>query len=760
MASTENTKANKDTRDQQSEEAVSRAPGEEQLDDPAGLDIDLATEAQGSDFGNIHLGHQRENVAGTLDDMANEPFDGSTTQWNSEFVGLSRQPSTIDSLISTEGQGSPVDIGLTPSNLGSSTGVLTTPSADFESISFDIGGPIDVSYVVPEDGAGQKGGDFANVFSVGAPRIDPADQGETDTGAEQSPTSEASPPETAPPVTGAPEAGASDPDPVEEPVGENDDDQDEGQPTVSASDAPVAPPVAAADEASTEEPESENHVPEVVEPGAAQDTPEDATFSFDASEHFSDSDAGDTLTYTFAGPTWLSIDENGVLSGTPTNDNIGETSVTVTATDSSGASVDVSFTVTVDNVNDAPETTNIDDQSAAEDASFSYDASAHFSDVDAGDALSYTLEGPDWLSVDAEGYLSGTPENGDVGDTSVTVTATDASGDVVSTTFTLTVDNENDAPTVTAIVDQSASEDVAFTYDASAHFSDVDAGDALSYTLEGPGWLSIDEDGTLTGTPPDGSDGVSAVTVTATDTSGESISTTFEINVADTLVPDENDFDDALPGGAVSDGLTQQADVYVASDEGEVLNALQSDDIVYAQGGDDRMHGHGGDDTLYGQVGDDDLDGDNGNDVLYGGSGNDDLSGNNDDDTLYGGSGDDKLTGGNGNDILIGGSGSDAAVGGNGDDIFVLSEGDGAGNTFEGGSNGAWTDAIEVTGADGSGSPDDAWTIVLEDGQSWEIDTEAGSLDLGDDISGTITLGDGTSIDFSELERIEWGSGG
>lgn len=626
--------ADRDARDQQSEDAVSTRPVEDGPDDPTDQDILPSSADLDGDFANIHMGNQRESLPGTLDGSRDVPFDGPK-EWASEFTNLSRQPSVIDSLISTEsGRGSD-DPALAPQGLQSGPGFLTTPATDADVFSVQTGAPVDVSHIV-RGGAGQSENGFVNAFAYGA---DPsaaapatADETPVDSGEVGAPVSEGDVPPAFEPELSVPpgESDASEPD-VSNPV-------------------PAEP---------------------VAEPVAAQGASEDASFTFDASEHFSDADAGDTLSWTVEGPAWLTIDDNGILSGTPTNDNVGETSVTITATDSSGAAADVSFTLTVDNVNDAPEATAIDDQSGMEDASFTYDASAHFSDVDAGDTLSYSVSGPDWLSIDASGNLSGTPDNGDVGDTSVTVTATDASG--------------------------------------------------------------------------------------------ESVATTFEINVADTVVvdtSDENDFDDALPEGEATGELTKNADIYVGTDEDEVLNAKASDDLVYAQGGDDRMHGQGGDDTLYGQAGDDDLDGDNGDDVLYGGSGNDDLSGNNDDDTLYGGSGDDTLTGGNGNDILIGGSGTDTADGGGGHDIFMLSEGDGSGNSFAGGAGGSWTDAIEVTGADGSGSPDGAWTIVLEDGQSWEIDSESGSLDLGDDVSGTITLGDGTTIDFSELERIDWGSGG
>lgn len=766
-----------DARDQSSQETAFRKPGEEDIDDPTGQDIVPPSASLEGDFANIHMGHQRETLPGTLDGSDYTPFDAQQG-WVSEFTNLSRQPATIDSLINTEPDRAGDTLAPQPQGLQSGPGVLTGSSSDAEIYSVQSEGPIDISHIV-SGATGQAGGGFVNGFAYGAaasPLVEPTTD-ETSSGAEEAeapglppalePLSENDIPPVSEPEPAAPATGPVSAEPGEPELSVQPPEKPE---TPAAPETPADPdPVAG--EPGLVESEPENQAP-VAEPVSDQGAAEDATFTFDASAHFSDADAGDTLTYTLDGPAWLTVDESGVLSGTPTNDNVGETSVTVTATDSSGASVDVSFTLTVDDVNDAPEATPIDDQSIQEDASFSYDASSHFSDVDAGDTLTWSVSGPDWLSIDENGELHGEPTNDDVGEVSVTITATDASGASTDSSFLITVDNENDAPEASPIEDQNAPEDASFSYNASTHFSDIDAGDSLSYTVLGPDWLSIDADGNLSGTPADGDDGLSTVTVTATDASGASVSTSFEINVADTVVDvvevpdvpvdtsDENDFDDALPEGEATNELTKDPDIYVATDDDEVLNAKGSDDLVYAQGGDDRMHGQGGDDTLYGQAGDDDLDGDNGNDVLYGGSGSDNLNGNNGDDTLYGGSGDDILTGGNGDDVLIGGSGTDTARGDGGHDIFILSEGDGAGNSFAGGAGGSWTDAIEVTGADGSGSPEEAWTIVLEGGQEWEIDSEAGSLDLGDDVSGTITLGDGTTIDFSELERIEWGSGG
>ncbi|MDQ8201302.1 putative Ig domain-containing protein, partial [Pelagicoccus enzymogenes] len=185
-------------------------------------------------------------------------------------------------------------------------------------------------------------------------------------------------------------------------------------------------------------------------------------FSIDLSESFSDIDAGDTLSYSATLengdplPDWLTLDnETGELSGTPENGDVGTISISVTATDSAGASVSDSFTIQVENTNDGPVATTLADQVIDEDSAFSLDASTAFEDVDAGDTLTFsaTLENgaplPSWLSIDSEtGELSGTPENGDVGAISVTVTATDEAGETASSNFSIQVENTNDGPTV------------------------------------------------------------------------------------------------------------------------------------------------------------------------------------------------------------------------------------------------------------------------------------------------------------------------
>ena len=106
----------------------------------------------------------------------------------------------------------------------------------------------------------------------------------------------------------------------------------------------------------------------------------------------------------------------------------------VTATDTGNLSVSDSFTLTVNNVNEAPTVAApLANQQATEDAPFSLVVpTGTFADVDPGDTLTYSAtlaDGaalPTWLSFDpTTRTLSGTPLNSDVGTLAITVTATD-----------------------------------------------------------------------------------------------------------------------------------------------------------------------------------------------------------------------------------------------------------------------------------------------------------------------------------------------
>ena len=226
---------------------------------------------------------------------------------------------------------------------------------------------------------------------------------------------------------------------------------------------------------------------------------EDSAYSYTFT--VSDVDPSDTLTLSAPTlPAWLSFDTGtGVLSGTPSNAEVGDHNVVLRVNDGT-VDVDQNFTITVSNSNDAPTITSTALTNATEDSAYSY--SFTVSDVDSGDTLTLSAPTlPAWLSFNpTTGVLSGTPSNAEVGDHNVVLRVNDGTVDV-DQSFTVTVSNSNDAPTITSTALTNVTEDSAYSYTFTV--SDVDAGDSLTLSAPTlPAWLSFDTGtGVLSGTP-------------------------------------------------------------------------------------------------------------------------------------------------------------------------------------------------------------------------------------------------------------------
>lgn len=124
-----------------------------------------------------------------------------------------------------------------------------------------------------------------------------------------------------------------------------------------------------------------------------------------------DPDKDDRIAFTFeAAPAWLSIDRtSGEVRGTPKNDDVGASTVTIVATDLAGATDKLTYTLTVENVNDPPFFVSKPITIAYVDSL--YDYTIRVDDIDADDELKVRLLlGPQWLTLDAnELLLRGTP---------------------------------------------------------------------------------------------------------------------------------------------------------------------------------------------------------------------------------------------------------------------------------------------------------------------------------------------------------------
>ncbi len=469
-----------------------------------------------------------------------------------------------------------------------------------------------------------------------------------------------------------------------------------------------------------------NEAPIVAVPLANQTALEDIAFTFAVpGSTFTDVDLGDVLTYSAtladgtALPTWLSFDPiTSTFSGTPGNTEVGTLALAVTATDQSNLSASTGFTLTIQNVNDAPTVaTPLPDQTAAEDSAFTLTIpTTTFADEDVihGDVLTYgaTLADgsplPAWLSFNSTTRtFSGTPLNSNVGTLALRVTATDTGNLSASDTFSLTVTNVNNAPTVTnPVADQTAAEDTALTMTIpSTTFADEDLihGDVLTYsaTLGNgsplPAWLSFNSTTrTFSGTPGAGDAGSLQIAVTATDSGNLSATDQFAL--------------------AISGPLPQ------------TVIGTAGNDVLTGGRGDDTLTGLAGNDTLQGGAGNDLLDGGTGTDTMQGGTGNDiyvlDVAG--DVVTELANAGTDTvqssitatlganvehltLTGtanlnGTGNvldNILTGNSGTNVLTGGAGNDTYVVGAGDTVVENAGGGtdtvqSSVAWTLSLNV----------------------------------------------------------------
>ena len=281
---------------------------------------------------------------------------------------------------------------------------------------------------------------------------------------------------------------------------------------------------------------------------------EDAAFSYQLTASDIDADVvEETLTYeAVSAPSWMTVSSSGLISGTPANGDVGSHEVTVKVTDSAGASDEKTFTLTVNNVNDAPEFTFTAPTSTDEDAAFSYQLTA--SDIDADvveETLTYeAVSAPSWMIISSSGLISGTPANEDVGSHEVTVKVTDSAGVSDEKTFTLTVNNTNDAPIIEVSDSDGALAD-AIDESAFSHqlgVTDVDVGDSHIFRMTSDddiSWLSLDAaTGLLTGAPDDEQVGVYNLTFSVEDAAGV-VSTSDAISLTVQNINDPVYIDDA-----------------------------------------------------------------------------------------------------------------------------------------------------------------------------------------------------------------------
>ena len=283
---------------------------------------------------------------------------------------------------------------------------------------------------------------------------------------------------------------------------------------------------------------------------------------------------------------------------------LGETTITWTATDTSGNSASATQTITI-----------VDTTSPSITAPGSITMEATSSDsniVTLGNPVSSDL-------VDIPSISNNAPDLFPLGETIVTWTATDTSGNSASATQTVTIVDTTSPELIMP-------EDImigAFSLEKQVEIGEAQANDLAGSIL------------TITNDAPNSFPlGDTVVTWNVSDEFGNSASSQQVISVQ--------------PCGKSLSYYNQifgtpAADTIIGTDVADLIFAFAGDDMIFGGEGNDCIIGGDGDDLIFGNAGGDHLVGGEGNDILKGFSG------------------DDKLTGGTGTDILDGGDDYDVS---------------------------------------------------------------------------------------------------
>jgi VCBS repeat-containing protein len=198
----------------------------------------------------------------------------------------------------------------------------------------------------------------------------------------------------------------------------------------------------------------------------------------------------------------LALQPNGSFTYAPAGNFSGTTTFTYQARDGAASSATTTVTITVTAVNDPPFISNAPATTATEGVTYRYTMAA--SDPD-GNALQITASTlPGWLRFTPPATIQGTPAQADAGSHEVAMEVSDGIAAAVVQRFQIAVQAVDNAPQVTAIADQTATEGAAFDFDLSPSVTDADtpAGGITYSVIDGlPPGVTLASNGRLSGTP-------------------------------------------------------------------------------------------------------------------------------------------------------------------------------------------------------------------------------------------------------------------
>ncbi|MGR3362944.1 MAG: Ig-like domain-containing protein, partial [Maritimibacter harenae] len=297
--------------------------------------------------------------------------------------------------------------------------------------------------------------------------------------------------------------------------------------------------------------------------------------SFNVLDNDSDADTGDTL--SLAAPVtdgFVTIAQDGTVSGTPPADYTGTQVISYTVTDGNGNTDTADLTVTVTSVNDPPvaveETAETDEDTAVE---ITPDFAALDVDGDMVTVASVTNGSHGMVTHDGDGTFTYTPSGDFNGTDSFTYTVTDGNGASDSGTITVTVAPVNDAPEAT---DESVAgdEDNVLTVTPAFEATDVDGDDVsiLSVTNGAHGTVEIGPNGELRYTPDANFFGSDSFTYTVTDGAGATDTGSVDVSVA------------AVNDAPVADDATIEVDAGDVFAGTATASDVEGDDLTFSMG--------------------------------------------------------------------------------------------------------------------------------------------------------------------------------
>jgi RHS repeat-associated protein len=247
----------------------------------------------------------------------------------------------------------------------------------------------------------------------------------------------------------------------------------------------------------------------------------------------------DPLTYSLiAPPAGMSVNNQGLLTWTPTAAQLGQAAIKIQVSDGRGGVVTQQFGLDVVSsgsiINNSPEITSTPTFTTNLGKTYTYQLTGTDSD---NDTLVWSLDrAPTGMVIDsATGILKWNPTSSQIGNQTIAVRLSDAYGLYVGQEYTLKVNGVNTPPTIQSSPNTNAGVNSPYKYQIKAIDSE---GDAIQYTLgRRPTGMVVDNNtGLITWTPNATQVGTQIIDILVTDTQGAVTTQTYNLVVGTTPI--------------------------------------------------------------------------------------------------------------------------------------------------------------------------------------------------------------------------------